>query len=546
MTNLNTTARIAIVGMGPRGLGALEALTERCGSMAAGLQIDIFDPAPHPGAGPNFNPAEPHYCLLNIPHRDLAIQPPKDTSIGSFAQWQEGQPDADAFPPRAELGRYLEARLADLLRLGNVGGQPVIQFLKNPVQRITRDGTGWRLESASTDHGVYDEVLLTLGQPPVHPDEQYAQWQKHAATTKADLMPAYPARHFRDAAAAWQGKRVAIRGLGLSTFDVLRGLTIGQGGVFERGNYHPSGREPERILPFSLNGQPPFPKPQTEALDATFSPTPAETATFEQAATEAVASDPKTATALLSEALVVAVARIVAAQDIPSDAVHKWLAREWDAPGSQEHAAPLDTLKQGIDMARGAVPPSIGYALGQVWRKWQDPWRNAFNPGHASPATARRLIGFDEGLKRYSYGPPLASAEELRALVDAGVVDLSCASDPDISAIPEGWRLETVGRSVEVSVMIDAVLPTPNLEHLADPLLSDLIERGQLTALSPELAAATAPDGSLYDRKGNLAPGLCLLGRLALGSVTAVDSLHDCFGESADRWAAGVLNRHNR
>jgi len=37
--------------------------------------------------------------------------------------------------------------------------------------------------------------------------------------------------------------------------------------------------------------------------------------------------------------------------------------------------------------------------------------------------------------------------------------------------------------------------------------------------------------------------GLCLLGRLALGSVVAADSLHDCFGEASHRWAEGVVDR---
>lgn len=546
MADIKRTARIAIVGMGPRGLGALEALAERCGPETPRLQIDIFDPAPSPGAGPNFDPAEPRYCLLNTPYRAIAIRPPKGASIGGFAQWQEGHPDPDHFPPRAALGRYLEARLADLLRHGFARPEPAIQFLRAPVQQIIREGDAWRLHSAAKDHGLYDEVLLTLGQPPVHPDEQLARWQDHAAKSKAALMPAYPARALCDAVAAWQGKRVAIRGLGLSTYDVLRGLTLAQGGVFASGHYHPSGREPERILPFSLNGQPPFPKPETQVLDATFSPTEAETTAFTEAATKAVAADPDAASALLSEALVAPVARILTAQNTPALAVHVWLAQEWEAPGSQEDATPLDALTEGIEMARGAAPPSIGYALGQVWRKWQDPWRRAFNPGNASPATAKRLVGFDEGLKRYSYGPPLTSAKELRALVAAGVVDLSCASDPHITSVPEGWRLESAGSTLDVSVMIDAVLPTPNLAQLADTLLPGLKARGHLTALLPDLGAATAPDGRLYDARGNLAPGLCLLGRLALGSVTAVDSLHDCFGQSADRWSDGVVDRLTR
>ena len=92
-------------------------------------------------------------------------------------------------------------------------------------------------------------------------------------------------------------------------------------------------------------------------------------------------------------------------------------------------------------------------------------------------------------------------------------------------------------------MIIDAVLPAPVLSNIKGPPLPDLITQGFLAPVSTDLAAAIAPDGTLCDQGGNPVLGLCLLGRLALGSVTAVDSLHDCFGQSADRWAQGVIER---
>lgn len=540
----NRVIEIAVVGLGPRGLGALEALFERCGASGASLKVDVFDPSPCPGAGPNFDPNEPGYGLLNIPHRDIAIRPPEGSSVGSFANWLNGDVDPDDFPSRADLGRYLEARRTDLFDRRIADNDCDIQLIADPVEKVTADGDRWRLQIAGQDNGPYDEVLLTLGQPAVHPDDQLALWQDHAAATDATVAQAYPAGHLAQAAAHWKGRTVAIRGLGLSTYDVLRGLTLGQGGAFTGAGYLPSGGEPACILPFSLDGKPPYPKPETEALDAIFTPTREETHAFSTAATEAVAAEPAAAADLLTAALIPPVLRILAAEGLDRAQVAEWLAKEWSEPGSQDSAAPLDTLQYGIDMGRGNCPPSIGYTVGQVWRKWQDQWRAAFNPGYAKPATAGRLVGFDEGLKRYSYGPPLSSAQELLALVKAGLVDLSCVSDPDISTVPQGWQLNSGTTKVDVSVMVDAVLPSPDLATLSGPPLPDLIVEGYLTPLAPDLAAATAPDGRLRDAVGDLVPGLCLLGRLALGSVTAADSLHDCFGQSADRWADGVLKRH--
>jgi len=537
------TARIAVIGFGPRGLGALEALSQRLKFTDRRVQIDIYEPGPYPGAGPNFAPSEPAYCLLNIPYRDIAIRPPQGTTVGRFADWQDRPIDPDSFPSRADMGRYLNARWDDLFAQGFKKTGATLRLIPAQISRISRKDSGWRVESESGAEAVYNEVLLTLGQPPVEADAQWADWQDHAAQTKAEVAQAYPAAALGEQAAGWQGKQVAIRGLGLSTYDVLRSLTTAQGGGFEAAGYHASGREPSRILPFSLNGQPPFPKPGNAALDALFEPSSEETTRFTQAATAAVSAGPEVAPSLISGVLVPVVARILGPQNVSKAQTLDWLQTEWSDPGAQDRLPPMDALRYGIDLAAGEVAPSPGYALGQVWRKWQDQWRAAFNPGHATPETAKRLIDFDEGLKRYSYGPPLSSARELLALIDAGLVDLALTMNPEIAETEQGWTLRSQGREAKVSVIIDAVLSAPDLSNIKGPPLPDLITQGFLAPVSTDLAAAIAPDGTLCDQSENPVPGLCLLGRLALGSVTAVDSLHDCFGQSADRWAQGVIER---
>ena len=65
MTEQGATGRIAIIGMGPRGLGALEALATRLHARpmpvqsVQPIQVDIFDPFTAPGAGPNFEDEHP-------------------------------------------------------------------------------------------------------------------------------------------------------------------------------------------------------------------------------------------------------------------------------------------------------------------------------------------------------------------------------------------------------------------------------------------------------------------------------------------------------
>ena len=67
MTMENAGRRIAVVGMGPRGLGALEALAECVEGSGLVIDLDIFDPVAHAGAGPNFSPDQSELCLLNLP-----------------------------------------------------------------------------------------------------------------------------------------------------------------------------------------------------------------------------------------------------------------------------------------------------------------------------------------------------------------------------------------------------------------------------------------------------------------------------------------------
>ena len=533
--------RIAIVGLGPRGLGALEALAAILPDGADPWRVDVYDPSAAPGAGPNFDPDESDVCHLNIPVRDIHIRAAGAIAVPGFADWLPERPDPDSFPARTEIGRYLEARLAAL----EARPEMALARFCVAVDELRRDGDGWVLMAEGRAQGPYAEVLLALGQPEVKPDDQLAEWEAHAGRSAGVLAPAYPARSLCALAADWTGKTVAIRGLALSAFDVVRVLTLAQGGRFEAGRYRSSGREPRRILPFSLDGKPPFAKPETEALDRRFTPTAEETRRFEASMAKASAGSPDRAIELLDAALAPVVRRILDTEGAPFEngAVAAWLAQEWTAPGEQERGGPLDILRQGIEMAEGSRTPSIGYTLGQVWRKWQDEVRRGFNPVATPLATAERLIGFDEGLKRYSYGPPVSTSRELAALVDAGVVDLGLSADPEITLAQEGWRLGSGARQEVAEVMIDAVLPSPDPSRVSAALVKDLLSSGLTQLVAKGFGLRTRADATLIGPDGREQTGLCLLGRLALGSVIAVDSLHDCFGDASSRWARGVAER---
>lgn len=545
MANTILPIKIALVGAGPRGLGAIEALVRCRSAIDRSLELTVFDDLLLIGAGPNFDPAQSPLSMLNTPMREIDIPPALPLPCGSFSDWQKkkGLTDGDRFPSRAELGAYLIQRFRDVAQFA--GNDLELSTHKAHATRLHRESDGWYVLTRDDRFGPFDEVLLVPGQPQTAPDDQWASWVNHTKTTDACAMGAYPDRRLLAAAKKWTGCKVGIRGLGLSTFDVVRYLTSGQGGIFENGTYYPSGAEPGRVFAFSLDGQPPFPKPADEAQDARFTPSVTEIEQFGAAIAKAVLQRPDSALEQICDALIRPTLRISAEMEAGCHEadVRAWLQIECAAPGDQETRAPTDTLKHGIDMAMGTVPPTAGYIIGQIWRKMQNELRTNFNRAEIEPDTAEAIVGFDEGLKRYSFGPPLRSSQELLALINCNLVSLSVVYDPDITLVEGGWHLVEDDAETTVSVMIDAVFSPPSLNKTCDALIAQLKSQNYLTEKYAGSGAKTRSDGQVINASGNITTGLCMLGRLALGSVIAVDSIHDCFGASKNRWAEGVMKR---
>ncbi|MFN3211267.1 MAG: hypothetical protein ACE369_20200, partial [Roseovarius sp.] len=116
----------------------------------------------------------------------------------------------------------------------------------------------------------------------------------------------------------------------------------------------------------------------------------------------------------------------------------------------------------------------------------------------------------------------------------------------EIALADTGWTLTGDGGSITAGVMIDGVLPSPDLSAMRDSLIRGLLDDGRLRAIAEGLAADISADGQLVGQEGQVVPGLSFLGRLALGSVIAADSLHDCFGQASVRWARAVNGRSTR
>ncbi|WP_127144839.1 FAD/NAD(P)-binding protein [Pelagibacterium montanilacus] len=545
--------RIAIVGGGPRGLAACEAMAIRARENGLSVALTLFDPEPRPGAGPNYDPAQTELNRLNIPGRAISI--PASPLAGAdpvagFARWAQARTDAydeDHYPPRAELGRYLSERFEALVAA--LPGGVSLEHARAQVRSARRGEDGWHLEAGGEWRGPFDDLLLSPGHLVTEPDAQLARWQDHARESGAVLMDAYPSHRVLEASGSWAGRAVGIRGLGLSAIDVIGLLSQGAGGRFEEQedgtlSYVASGREPSRIVPFSLDGLPPAPKPANARIDALYDVGQEHSRAFSAALDAALSEDPDQALATICSAVAEATVAALEAMGHPEVGaeIAPWLARERTQGATHEDAdaPPAELLGRTLAMANGTLAPSPGYAIGQIWRKLQTPLRKGYNPRAVDPRIGEALVTFDEGLKRYSYGPPARAAAEMLALIEADLLDLRAADDPDIVTSADGWTLGSGTHAVEIAVMIDSVLSSPVLGKVDDPLIARLRAEGLLVPYGEGLGAHVTAQGQAIAANGEPVAGLSLVGRLAIGSVIATDSVHDCFGAAVSRWADAV------
>lgn len=532
---MSQTIKIAIVGAGPRGLALTEALLSEAKDNGTDVAIHLFDPNEQFGAGPNFDPKESDLSLLNLPAYDVDVDGNTGESFSSFYQQNAGS--VEDYPPRSVLGNWLESRFS------KISGQVTKTVSK--VSSIEKSDDGWKITTENGKSDDFTHVILAVAQPETAPDRAMARWLSHAEKGSADLRHVYPSRALGEAAKKWAGKSVAVRGFALSCLDALRQLTLAQGGEFTADGYRASGREPKEIYIFSDDGLSLHPKPLTKELDERFDVTEEERDAFVSAAESALSSEPKDAIHVLFNAMHQPATRILESFEAAprSEAINTWLNQEVKQPGSQYDVELTELMANSEAMARGEKAPDVGYVLGQIWRKFQDDLSAIFDKTENIPdETRQNLISFDDGFKRYSYGPPVQTFSELRKLIDAGLVKPDFIKSPTVSMTDNGWKLKSSDHEVEVEAMVDAVLEPCSLAAVVDEAVAGLREEGHLSP-NPLGGATITTKGQVVDKSGNPVQGLYLMGRLANGSVLGVDSIRHCFGEGTQRVASALLSQ---
>jgi hypothetical protein len=516
--------RVAIVGCGPRGLAVLERLLVRLRQSPGRHEVVIWaiDPVEH-GSGQVWRSDQPDWFATNATAAELTAQSPDTHLPGgplSFAQWA-GQDDDTArqsYPSRADYGRYLRATFTRLCASAPPGVR--VFPLSGTATALRRVDGQLRL---TVDNGhrdlLVDKVVLATGHSGLEPDEQELRLIDHAERHPRARYVGGGMATTMPLAEIEPGRTVAIRGLGLTCYDVTRALTVGRGGRFVRAHgelrYVRSGAEP-RMIAGSRRGLPFRARPElNEPAELAPRPvilTPERLAELRAAATDRRGS-PRLDFAAEVEPLICAELdhayhRCVIRRQHGDAAAERFTAA-FKAGATNVPALDIGGLANPFTGQRFAGPDDFRRRLLAVLHddvaraargSTVDPVKAALEVMRSLRPLLPEVVDFDgllpdsqrDFLDRWvpmsfllSAGPPVAPVEQLAALVEAGVLAV-VGPDARFSADEESglFAVESpavVGSRRLADVLLDARAPGADLRRDRNPLLRGMLADGMIS-----------------------------------------------------------------
>lgn len=567
--------RLAIIGMGPRGLFALENLLIQLGLRDKQVDILVIEASNEPGAGRVWRTNQPDSNWINTAERLLSrVQNRPEIhyativveSFPSYHDWcrflhSDHQPDN--FPPRHKLGKYLQERFNTIYKA--LEHLDSIHFIKSRVQSIHFEHQQLKLISGQHTW-VCDDVLLTVGHQRTQLTDQLKQWKSHIKT-QPELQfyeNAYPVSQF-NAIKNKSAITIGIRGFGLTMVDVVKFLTINNFGNFKvmdhatfKTVYYKVNEQHLKLIPFSVFGLPLASKPLNKTIDNWYKPSSSEldvlkseielitktkrevdsisffTNAFAQIAAR-VFIDLKEK-AMPHSYHISEIKELVLERLINSDFTHELL--------QDETISTYSLIQNYIDMALGDAPITLDYCIGQVWRYCQPTIYKAFSHAEVHCGIIESIIELNEQSKRYSFGPPIESMQQILALVDANILSLDFIKNPDIKMTSKGWLLKSHEEVCETcTVIINSVMDVPKLLEINSLIVKSLVQNGLVNPIHSELGIETFSTGYVKVKNDYKDIPIAVLGRLAKGSVLGVDSISECFGSGAVEWAKSYVQK---
>ncbi|TYP97575.1 FAD-NAD(P)-binding protein [Tenacibaculum adriaticum] len=573
--------KIAIVGFGPRGLSALENLFIEVSlrKLQTKFHVTLFEHTNQLGSGKVWDIKQSGVNWVNISERalkelegrqEIIIYNMKIPSFPSYTEWLPNKDknlkntEADRFPPRKKMGEYLSERSESIVEV--LEKNKFVTVINTLISNADFHNNNLVLKDLYGNSFTFDEVLLTIGHQPTKIDEDIVKYQIESNNNFFCFPEPYPLDDIIKSKEIEKGKNIAIRGFGLAMIDVVRALTIEKEGVFKIENktnfesrFIKSDSVPKQIIPYSLDGLPMAPKPLNAKLDSVFKISEKQAKLFEKEIKKVARGVNKAKgnlflkriMAKISAEIFINLENNILSKELSKEEVDKiiisWLS---DIDFKHELIQDIDCrtdvlIESFVKMACGERSISLDYCVGQVWRHCQRILYSEFSHAQVSEEIIASVIELDEQMKRYSYGPPVESMQQLLSLLKANILNLDYCNNPKITVSKNGLMFKNKEEKIKVDVIINSVLSPPKLMEVTSPIIQNLLRNDLIKPIHSELGIHTREDATIVsaDKENNIP--LSVLGRLSKGSVIGVDAILECFGSRIKDWATGAVNRMN-
>ena len=477
--------KVAIIGAGPRGLWAAEALMERARQRGAAIELTVFNERPlseasAPGA---FGVSVPQEWILNAPKTIVRTQ------LGALDPHSELAGD---FPSRRHVGEHLVASWHALEQ--HLPPRCSVAHRMKRVDLVEPTASGVEV---SGEH--FDEVLLATG----HAHDWPGSLAHEDLGDLKVVAPAYPATNL-DVVST--DDIAVVRGAALTFIDVVKYANAKAFYPVTR-----SGRfmEVKAYLPSDAERQA---RPVIQAAS--------------HAILECEHLDHLVE--ILADCAV-NILRIVGGEG--GEAEVRDVFRGKDFTGD-----PVAELRASLEAALGERPWTPALAAQVAFRETYDALIERSSFGGQETLGGKDFHDFTRTMERVAFGPPAESASALLDLIgqDRVRTDLIGRGEED---------LRTLAAEVGATVVIDAVLAPPGV--IDGTLVGNLVAAGIGIRDGDTGALEVERDGTLVGQTHIAATGRMNEGRI-LGHDTLKRTPHDVVDRWANRVSASAMDTPDR
>lgn len=453
-----TPVRIAIIGVGPRGLSALERIGAHARRDGPPIELVLVEPG-RLGVGIH-QPEQPDYLLLNTIcsqltiFSDPAMTPGAPVTGGpSFYDWcRRRSPPVrfDEYLPRRLLGEYLRWAARELL--DRIPARLTVEHRTAVARAVRPTAAGATVTLSDASRLDVDLAIVTTG---------HGLPERVAAIDEAHVTSPYPLPDRVDGIAP--GATVALLGTGLTAMDVVAALTVGRGGAFRSSSdglrYVRSEREP-RIVLANRSGWLPCARP---AASEDRRSAPARFLT-----SRAIAAlrgpgrraldfrrdvEPLIRREALSRMAGAGAAQRAAVLRVLSPTVESW------PDDATYRGALLARAREDLREAEAGLGVSVVKEALEVLRDHRDSLRAAIDAPGLTRESHRYFFGeYVPVVNRAVIGPQKERIHELLALIEAGVVVPAPGPAPTLTRTPDGWLLRSTRLRSPAEQTVDVVV----------------------------------------------------------------------------------------